>query len=174
MPLAAHVAHARLQLERWNFLARFPANKWLILVDLRARILMAEVSTVVDGWRGRIIGLKLPWPTKIPPFFRPDGEAKMLKTAGVLLYRRLATFLWWFGSFTRPEMGDRMRERESPATPRPGSIPWDKHMTTGRMNQVAFLSDTTTRMIPDANEMRGRDGQGNRSYRARAVRTGRS
>jgi hypothetical protein len=32
-----------------------------------------------------------------------------------LLYRRLETFLWWFGSFTRPEMGDRMRERESPA-----------------------------------------------------------
>jgi hypothetical protein len=59
--------------------------------------------------------LKLRWPTKIVPFFRPDGEAKTLKTAGVLLYRRLETFLWWFGSLKEPEMGDRMRERESPA-----------------------------------------------------------
>ena len=82
MPLAARVAHARLLLERWNFLARFPAKKWLILVDLRARILMEVVSTAVDGWRGRIVGLKLRWPTKIVPFFRPDGEAKTLKTAG--------------------------------------------------------------------------------------------
>jgi hypothetical protein len=115
MPLAARVAHARLLLERWNFLARFPGKKWLILVDMRAKILMEVVSTAVDGWRGRIVGLKLWWPTKIAPFFRPDGEAKTLRTAGVLLYRRLASFLWWFGSFTRPEMGDRIRERESPA-----------------------------------------------------------
>ena len=28
----------------------------------------------------------------------------------------------------------------------------DKHMTTGRINQVAFLGDTTTRTIPDADE----------------------
>jgi len=115
MPLAARVAHSRLLLERWNFLARFPATKWLILVDLRTRILMAVVSTAFDGWRGRIVGLKLRWPTKIAPFFGPDGEETTLKTAGVLLYRRLETFVWWFGSFTRPEMGDRMRERESPA-----------------------------------------------------------
>jgi hypothetical protein len=59
--------------------------------------------------------LKLRWPTKIAAFFRPDGEDKTLKKAGGLLYRRLATFLWWFGSFTRPKMGDRMREKESPA-----------------------------------------------------------
>jgi len=39
----------------------------------------------------------------------------MLKLAGVLLYRRLETFMWLFGGFKRPEMGDRMRERESPA-----------------------------------------------------------
>jgi len=45
-------------------------------------------------------------------------------------------------------------------------------MTIGRINQVAFLSDTTTRTIPDANEMRGRDGRGNCSYRARVARTG--
>jgi hypothetical protein len=115
MPLAARVAHARLLLERWNFLARFPAKKWLILVDLRAKILMAVVPTAFDGWRWRIVGLKLRWPTKVAPFFRPDGEEKTLKNAGGLLYRRLETFLWWFGSFTRPEMGDRMRERESPA-----------------------------------------------------------
>jgi hypothetical protein len=36
----------------------------------------------------------------------------MLKTAGVLLYRRLVAFLWWFGGFKRPKMGDQMRERE--------------------------------------------------------------
>nr|TKR79117.1 hypothetical protein D5086_0000275620 [Populus alba] len=47
-------------------------------------------------------------------------------------------------------------------------------MTTGRINQVAFLGDTTTRTIPDADETRGRDGRGSRSYRARAARTGRS
>ena len=51
---------------------------------------------------------------------------------------------------------------------------WDKHMTTGRINQVAFLGDTTTRTIPDADETRGRDGRGSRSYRARAARDGRS
>jgi hypothetical protein len=102
-------------LERWNFLARFPAKKWLIMVDMRARILMAVVSKAVDGWRGRIVGLKLRWPTKIAPLFRPHGEEKTLNTAGVLLYRRLETFMWWFGCFTGPEMGDRMRERESPA-----------------------------------------------------------
>jgi hypothetical protein len=52
---------------------------------------------------------------KIAAFFRPDREEKTLKTAGVLLYRRVETFLWWFGGFTRPEMEDRMRERESSA-----------------------------------------------------------
>jgi hypothetical protein len=26
--------------------------------------------------------------------------------------------MWWFGSFKRPEMGDRRRERESPADER--------------------------------------------------------
>jgi hypothetical protein len=52
---------------------------------------------------------------EIAAFFRPYGEEKTLKTAGGLLYRRLETFLWCFVGFTRPEMGDRMRERESPA-----------------------------------------------------------
>jgi len=47
-------------------------------------------------------------------------------------------------------------------------------MTTGRINQVAFLSDTMTRTIPNADETRGRDGRGSRSYRARAARNGRS
>ena len=47
-------------------------------------------------------------------------------------------------------------------------------MTTGRINQVAFLGDTTTRTTPDADETRGRDGRGSRSYRARVARTGRS
>jgi hypothetical protein len=54
------------------------------------------------------------WPTKIVAFFQPDREAKTVKPAGVLLYKRLETFLWWFGGFKRPEMGDRMRERETP------------------------------------------------------------
>jgi hypothetical protein len=55
------------------------------------------------------------WPTKIAAFFRPDKEEKTLKPDGVLLYRRVETFLWLFGGFIRPEIGDRMRERESPA-----------------------------------------------------------
>jgi hypothetical protein len=59
----------------------------------------------------RIDDLKLRWPTKIAPFFRPDGEVKTLKTAGVLLCRRLATFLLWCGGLRRPERGDRKRER---------------------------------------------------------------
>jgi len=37
------------------------------------------------------------------------------ESAGVLLYMRIATFLWCFGSLIWPEMGDRRRERESPA-----------------------------------------------------------
>jgi hypothetical protein len=44
---------------RWTFSARFPANKWLILVYLRERILMTVVSTAIDGGWGRIVGLKL-------------------------------------------------------------------------------------------------------------------
>jgi hypothetical protein len=51
---------------------------------------------------------------KIATFFRPDREEKTLKLVGFLLNRRLVTFLWWFGGFKRPEMGDQMRERESP------------------------------------------------------------
>jgi hypothetical protein len=57
--------------------------------------------------------LKLRVVDEIAAFFRPDGEEKTLKTAGVLLYRRLVAFLWWLGGFKRPEMRDRMRERES-------------------------------------------------------------
>jgi len=53
--------------------------------------------------------------------FRPDEGARTMKTAGVLLSRRLETFLWWFGGFTRSEMGDRRRERESPARGERGS-----------------------------------------------------
>ena len=45
MPLAARMAHARLLLVA----ARFPANRWSILVDQRSRIPMVVVSTVVDG-----------------------------------------------------------------------------------------------------------------------------
>jgi hypothetical protein len=51
------------------------------------------------------------WPTKIAAFFRPYWEEKTLKSAEVLLYRRLETFLWWFEGLTQLEMGDRMRER---------------------------------------------------------------
>jgi len=58
---------------------------------------------------------ELRWPTKIAALFRPDGKEKTLKTAGFFIYMRIETFLWWFGSFKRPEMGDRRRERESPA-----------------------------------------------------------
>ena len=65
--------------------------------------------------------MKFWWPTKIAVVFRPDEAAKTLKTVGLLLYRRLATFLWWFGSFKRPEKGDRRRERESPARGERGS-----------------------------------------------------
>jgi hypothetical protein len=69
----------------------------------------------------RIDDLKLRWPTKIAPFFRPDGEVKTLNMAGVLLCRRLETFLWWCGGFKRLEMGDRRRERDSPARGERGS-----------------------------------------------------
>jgi len=73
------------------------------------------VLTTFDGWWGRIVGLKLEMVDEITAFFRPDGEAKTLKTDGVLLYRRLVAFLWWFGGFKRSKMRYRMRERESPA-----------------------------------------------------------
>jgi hypothetical protein len=86
-----------------------------------SRILMVVVLTVVDVWWVRIDDLKLRWPTKIASIFRPDGEVKTLTKAGVLLCRRLATFLWWCGGFTQPEMGDRRRERESPARGERGS-----------------------------------------------------
>jgi hypothetical protein len=59
--------------------------------------------------------LKLRVVDKIAAFFRPDGEEKTPNMAGVLLYRRLLAFMWWFGGFKQLEMGDRMRERESPA-----------------------------------------------------------
>jgi len=45
-------------------------------------------------------------------------------------------------------------------------------MTTNRINQVAFLGDTTTRTIPDTDETKGWDGQGSRSYRAGVAQTG--
>jgi len=106
---------------RRDFPARFLSNRWWILVDLMSRILMVVVLTVVDGWWLRIDDLKLRWSTKIAPFFRPDGELNKLQTAWVLFCRRLATFLWWCGGFTRPEMEDRRRERESPARGERGS-----------------------------------------------------
>jgi hypothetical protein len=53
--------------------------------------------------------LKLEVVDEITAFFRPDGEAKKLKTAGVLLYRRLVAFLWWFTGFKRSKMGYRTR-----------------------------------------------------------------
>ena len=115
MPLEARVAHARLLLARGDFPARFLANRWSILVDLRVRILMVVVLTAVDGWRGRIVGLKPRWQPTIAALFRPNGADKTLKPAGVLLYMRIATIMWWFGSLRWPEMGDRRRERESPA-----------------------------------------------------------
>ena len=59
--------------------------------------------------------MKLRWQPTIAALFRPNGGEKTLKPAGVLLYMRIATFLWWFGSFRWPDMGDRRRERESPA-----------------------------------------------------------
>jgi len=98
--------------------------RWSILVDLMSRILMVVVLTIVDGWWVRIDDLKLRWPTKIAPFFRPDGEVNTLTMAGVLLCRRLETFLWRCGGFRRPEMGDQRRERESPARGERGSGIW--------------------------------------------------
>jgi len=115
MPLAARVAHARLLLEAAKFPARFLAKKWLILVDLRVRILMVVVSTTVDGRRGRIVGLKLRWHPTIAALFRPNRAEKTPKPDGILLYMRISTFMWWFGSFIWPDMGDRRGERESPA-----------------------------------------------------------
>ncbi|XP_052312213.1 receptor-like protein 9DC3 [Populus trichocarpa] len=62
----------------------------------------------------RIDDLKLRWQPTIAALFRLNGADKTLKPAGVLLYMRIETFLWWFGSLRWPEMGDRRRERESP------------------------------------------------------------
>jgi len=100
---------------RGDFPARFLANRWSILVDLMSRILMVVVLTAVDGWWARIDDLKLRWQPTIAARFRPNRAAKTLKSAGVLLYMRKATFLWWFSSLQWPKMGDRRRERESPA-----------------------------------------------------------
>jgi len=80
-----------------------------------SRILMVVVVTVFDSWWVRIDDLKLRWQPTIAALFRPNGAEKSLKPDGVLLYMRIATFLWWFGSFRWPEMGDLERERESPA-----------------------------------------------------------
>jgi len=91
------------------------ANRWSILVDLMSRILMVVILMVVDGWWARIDDLKLRWQPTIAALFRLNGAAKTLKPAGFLLYMRITTFLWWFGSLRWPEMGDRRRERESPA-----------------------------------------------------------
>jgi hypothetical protein len=52
---------------------------------------------------------------EVTTFFRPDYAAKMMKTAWVLLESRRVTFLWWSGVFKWPEVGDLMRERETPA-----------------------------------------------------------
>jgi len=101
--------------QRGDFPARFLANRWSILVDLMSRILMVVVLTVVDGGRGRIVGLKLRWPTQIAALFRPDEAEKTMKTTRLFLYRRVETFLWWRGGWRWPDMGDRRRERESPA-----------------------------------------------------------
>jgi hypothetical protein len=54
------------------------------------------------------------WPTKIAAFFRPDRKEKTLNPAEVFLYMRLETFMWRLRGFNRPEMRDRMRERDSP------------------------------------------------------------
>jgi len=47
--------------------------------------------------------------------FPAKWAEKTLKPTGVLLYMRIETFLWCFESLIWPEMGDRRRERESPA-----------------------------------------------------------
>jgi len=45
---------------------------------------MAVVSTAVDGGRGRIVGLKLRWPTQIAALFRPDEAEKTMKNHQVV------------------------------------------------------------------------------------------
>ena len=52
---------------------------------------------------------------RIAARFQPNRAAKTLKPAGFLLYMRKATFMWWLSSLQWPDMGDRRRERESPA-----------------------------------------------------------
>jgi len=76
---------------------------------------MVVVLTVVDGWWARIDDLKLRWQPTIAALFRLNGAEKTLKPAGVLLYMRTETFMWWFGCLRWPDMGDRRIERESPA-----------------------------------------------------------
>jgi hypothetical protein len=87
-----------------------------------SRVLIAVVSTDVDGCRRRIVGLKLRWPTKIAALFRPDEAEKTMKTTKFFLYSRVETFLWWCGGWRRPESGDRMRERERRRREERGSL----------------------------------------------------
>jgi hypothetical protein len=84
------------------------------MVDLLKRILMKVISMVVDGCGERIDGLKLRVAEEVTTFFRPYSAVKMMKTAWVLLERRRVTFLWWARVFKWPEVGDLMRERETP------------------------------------------------------------
>ena len=74
---------------------------------------MTMISTVVDGLTRENCRFEASVADENLGLFRPDEAAEMLKTAGVLLYMRLVTFLWWFEGFTRLEIGDWMREKES-------------------------------------------------------------
>ena len=47
--------------------------------------------------------------------FQPEEAVKTMNTTRVLLYSMWGTFLWWCRGLIRPKMGDRRRERESPA-----------------------------------------------------------
>ena len=105
MPLAARVAHARLLLVA----AKFSGQP---MVDSgRSEIEDSDGCGLDDRW----------WLKRENRWFEAsvadedrgrcpsDEAAKTLKTTGVLLYIRAATFLWWFEGLIQPEMGDRMR-----------------------------------------------------------------
>ena len=76
-------------------------------------------------------------------FFRPT---EAVKTVGFLLIAGLKTVLWWFGGLRRKEMGDQMRERESPTRGERGS---KILLQCGRVHGVPVYLKSVSRWISD-------------------------
>jgi len=121
MPLAARVAHARLLLEARKFSGEISGQK----------MVASGRSEGEDSDGGGLDGRW--WLTRENRRFEAsvDDDDRGLFPARWggenddnhrgFLYSRGETFLWWCGGWTRPESGDRKRERESPARGERGS-----------------------------------------------------